>query len=126
LIFVLIFLLMSIFLGRRNVRAAIICWLLMLQGNLLWLGTIHQHSFAEFAAGTPPAIHQGNLQSGPALASELSCGLCQMVRQSLGLLLTRPPVMCAASLVSHLQLFRAGEYHSRQSMVLHGRAPPLS
>lgn len=117
---------MSDFSGRRNVRVAIICCLLMLQGNLLWLATFHQHSFAEFARGTSPAIHQGSLQPRPALASELSCGLCQMVRQSLALPVTGSPVSYAAPLVFRLRLFRTGDYFSRLSSVLKGRSPPLS
>ena len=107
-------------------RAAIICCLLVLQGNLLWLATFHQHPFAEFAGGTSPAIHQRNLQPRPALASELSCGLCQMVRHSLALPVTGSPVLYAAPLVSRLLGFRAGDYYSCQSFVLHGRAPPLT
>ena len=107
-------------------RAAVVCCLLMLQANLLWLATFHQHPFAEFAAETSPVVHQGSLQPRPALASELSCGLCQMVRHSLALPITESPVLYAAPLVSPLLFFRAGVYYSRQSIVLHGRAPPLS
>ena len=117
---------MSIFPGRRNVRAAIVCCLLMLQGNLLWLSTFHQHPFAELAGGTSPAIHQGSLQPRPAMASELSCGLCQMVRHSLALPVTGSPALYAAPLVSRLLLFQAGDYYSRQLSVPQGRAPPLS
>jgi len=117
---------MSNFPERRAVRAAIICCLLMLQGNLLWLATFHQHPFAELARGTSPAIHQRSLLQCPALASELSCGLCQMVRHSLALPVAGSPVMYAAPLVCHLLLFRAGDYNSFLSIVRHGRAPPLS
>jgi len=56
----------------------------------------------------------------------LSCGLCQMVRHSLALPVTGSPVTYAAPFVSHLLLFRAGDYYSCLSIVLHGRAPPLS
>ncbi|MGD0128480.1 MAG: hypothetical protein ABSF46_24235 [Terriglobia bacterium] len=117
---------MSVLPGQRSVRAAIICCLLVLQGNLLWLATFHQHPFEEFAGGTSPAIHQRNLQPRPALASELSCGLCQMVRHSLALPVTGLPVFYAEPLVSRLLVFRVGDYYSRQSIVLYGRAPPLS
>ena len=117
---------MSIFPGRRNMRAAIICCLLMLQGNLLWLSTFHQHLFAEFARGSSPAIHQGNLQPRPALASELSCELCQMVRHSLALPVSGSPVLYAAPLESRLLFFQVGNFYSHQSIVLQGRAPPLS
>lgn len=117
---------MSDFPRSRHVRAAIICCLLILQGNLLWLATIHQHAFAEFGGETSPAIHQGNLKPRPALASELSCGLCQMVRQSQAFSVTESPAVYAAPLVSRLWLFRVGDYHSRQRIILQGRAPPLS
>lgn len=113
-----------IFPRGRNLRVAITGCLLMFQGQLLWLATSHQHSFAEFARGTSPAIHQGGVQP-LALASELSCGLCQVVRQSPALPVTGSPVLYAAPFVSRLLLLRAGNYRSRQLRVPQGRAPPL-
>ena len=116
---------MSIFPECLTVRTAIVCCLLLLQGNLLWLATNHQHPFAEVAGGASPAISEGSLLPCPALASELSCGLCQMVRQSLGPPVAGSPVVFAAQFVSRPSLFREGGYYSRQSIVLQGRAPPL-
>ena len=102
------------------------CCLLMLQGHLLWLATYHQHPAVEFAAGTSPAIHQGNLQSRPALAGELSCGLCQMVRQNLALPVAGSLVLYFAPLVSRLLFFHARDYRSCEPIAPRGRAPPLS
>jgi hypothetical protein len=99
---------------------------MVLQGHLLWVATFHQHPLASFAGGASTAVCQGSSQPRPAVATELTCTVCQMVRQGLALPVTGSPVMHAGALVSRLLLFYPGDYHSRQAIVVFGRAPPLS
>jgi hypothetical protein len=49
-----------------------------------------------------------------------------MVRQSLGLSVTGSPVLHVAVSVSLLLPFCPGDYHFYQSIVVFGRAPPVS
>jgi hypothetical protein len=117
---------MSRFAKRRPLRAAIICCLMVLQGHLLWLATFHQHPLTAFAGGASTAVSQGSSQPRPAVATELTCAVCQVVRHSLALPVTGSPALHAAASVSRLLLFCTGDYHSFQSIVVFGRAPPLS
>ena len=111
---------------RRPPRAAITCCLMVLQCHLLWMAMFHQHPLTAFAGGASTAVSQGSSQPRPAVATELTCTVCQIVRQSLALLVTGSAVLHAAASVSRLLLFCPGDYHSCQSIVLFGRAPPLS
>ena len=115
-----------VFLKRRPLRAAIICCLMVLQGNLLWMAMLHQHSIRAFAGGASTALSQGSSQPSPAVATELTCTVCQIVRQSLALPVTGSPLLHAAASVSRLVLLRPGDYHSYQPIIVFGRAPPLS
>jgi len=117
---------MSIFLRGRSLRAATVCCLMVLQGQLLWLATYHQHTIVVFPQATPTAFSQAGLPSPPGVASELSCGLCQMVRHSQALPMLGSPALRAAASVSRPPLFSPHDYYSCQAIVLFGRAPPLS
>ena len=116
----------STYLRRRPLRAAIICCLMLLQCHLLWVAMSHQHPLTVFAGGASTAVSQGSSQPRPPVATELTCSVCQMVRQSLGLSVTGYPALHAAVSVSRLLPFCPGDYHSYQSIVVFGRAPPVS
>jgi hypothetical protein len=113
-------------LRRRPLRAAIICCLTVLQCHLLWVAMFHQHPLTAFAGGASTAVSQGSSQPRPPVTTELTCTVCQMVRQSLGLSVTASPALHAAVSVSRLLPFCPGDYHSYQSIVMLGRAPPVS
>jgi len=98
---------------------------LALQGHLLWLSTFHQHPLTEFVVEASTAVSRGSSQPRPGLANELSCGLCQMVRQTQALPVTGSPVLHVAASVSRLLLFSPGDSYTRQSIVLLVRAPPV-
>jgi len=113
-------------LRRRPLRAAIICCLTVLQCHLLWVAVFHQHPLTAFAGGASTAVSQGSSQPRPPVATESTCTVCQMVRQSLGLSLTGSPALHVAVSVSLLLPFCPGDYHSYPSIVVFGRAPPVS
>jgi hypothetical protein len=117
---------MSIFLTRWPLRMATVCCLMVFQGHLLWLATSHQHPLVALARAASTAFSQGSLASPSGVASELSCGLCQMVRHSQALLMIGSPALRATVSVSSPPFFSPEVYHSRQAIVLFGRAPPLS
>jgi len=80
----------------------------------------------EVAGGISPALSQGSSQTRPAVATELTCPVCQMVRHNLALPVAGSPVFHAPASVSRLLLFWPADCHSRQGIVVFGRAPPLS
>jgi hypothetical protein len=87
---------------------------------------LHQHLLTGIAEGASPAVCQGSSQPRPAAATELTCTVCQMVRQSLALPVTGSPVLHAPAAVFRLLPFCPVDYHSCQLIVVFGRAPPLS
>jgi hypothetical protein len=99
---------------------------MVLQGHLLCVAMLHQHPLRAFAGDACTAVSQGSSQPCSPVATELSCTVCQMVRQSLALPVTGSPVLHAAASVSRLLLFWPVDYHSCQSIIVFGRAPPLS
>jgi hypothetical protein len=115
----------STYLRRRSLRAAITCCLMVLQCHLLWVAMFHQHPMTAFAGGASTAVSQGGSQPRPPVATELTCTVCQIVRQSLGLTVAGSPVLYVAAATSHLPLFRPLAYYSYLSIVVFGRAPPL-
>jgi hypothetical protein len=99
---------------------------MLLQGHLLCVAVLHQHPLAAFTGGAVAAVSQSSWQARPPLANELTCTVCQMIRHSLALPVTGSPVLHAAASVSRLLLFSPVGYHSCRSIVVFGRAPPLS
>jgi hypothetical protein len=86
----------------------------------------HQHPFTAFAGGASTTVSQGSSLPSPPVATELTCSLCQIVRHSLGLSVTGSQLLHVAVSVSYLFPFSPGDYHSYQSIVVLGRAPPVS
>jgi hypothetical protein len=117
---------MRIFLRRRPFRAAIVCCLTVCQAYLLCVATLHQHPLTAFVGGASPGVSQGSSQPRPAMATELTCAICQVVRHSLALPVTGSLALHAAASVSRLLLSCPVDYHSCQAIVVFGRAPPLS
>jgi hypothetical protein len=105
---------------------AVIGCLMVLQCHLLWVAVSHQHPLTAFAGGASTAVSQGSAQPSSPVTTELTCSLCQIVRQGLGLSVTGSPPPYIAVTVSHLLPFSPGDYHSYQSIMVLGRAPPLS
>jgi hypothetical protein len=103
-----------------------ICSLIVLQCHLLWVAMFHQHPFTAFAGGASTTVSQGSSLPSPPLATDLTCSLCQVMRQGLGLSVTGSPLLHVAVSLSHLFPFPPGDYHSYQSIVVLGRAPPVS
>jgi len=98
---------------------------MVLQCHLLWVAMFHQHPLAAFAGGASTAVSQGSSQPRPPVATESTCTVCQIVRQSLALPVTGSPALYVAAAASHLLLFRPLAYYSCPSIVVFGRAPPL-
>jgi len=100
---------------------------MVLQCHLLWVEMLHQHPLTGFAGGVSTAVSQGSSQLPPPLTTEFTCSLCQIVRQSLGLSVAGlPPVQYVAVSISHVLPFSPGVYRSYHSIMVLGRAPPLS
>jgi len=86
----------------------------------------HQHPLTALAGCASTAVGQGSAQTSPPVATELTCSLCQIMRQSQGLSVTGSPPLHVAVSVSRLLAFSPGGYYSYQSMVVLWRAPPVS
>jgi hypothetical protein len=99
---------------------------MVLQCHLLWVAMFHQHPLTALAGGASTAVSQGSSQPRPPVATELTCTVCQIVRQSLALPVTGSAALHAAASAFHLLLNRPLAYHSYQLIVVFGRAPPVS
>jgi hypothetical protein len=101
--------------------------LVFLQCHLLALSMLHQHPAAwQRAANESGPVLQRVSQTIPAVAAELTCALCQIVRHGLALPVRCSPVGREATPASHPLLFLPADYHSQSVAVLSDRAPPLT
>jgi hypothetical protein len=113
-------------LGRtRKSRSVITCALALLQLHISWVTVFHRHESPPFSL-KPPTVQEGSRTVPLALEASLLCTACQIVRQgalrpTLSLQAPRPgsaaPLRIAV-LRNHLS--------SLQTIVIFGRAPPLS